>query len=59
MGGSRRTGASGVAGGSGVVLGVWLLDKLRQDVPGESGQKKVAPGRNKLRQKHPEVEFTL
>ena len=59
MGGGRRTGASGVAGGSGFVLVVWLLDKLHQDVSGVFGEKKVVPGRNEPRQKHPELEFIL
>ena len=58
-GGGRRTGASGAAGVRGFALGVWLLGKLRQGVPGASGRKKVAPGQNEPGRKHPELEFTL
>ena len=39
--------ASGAPGGSGFTLGVGLLSKLRQGAPSASGQKEVAPGRNK------------
>jgi len=52
-------GASGSAGGRGFALGVWLLGKLHQGAPSASGPKKVAPGQNEPRRKHPELEFTL
>ena len=58
-GGGRRTGTYGAAGGRGFALGVRLLGKLRQGVPGVSGRKKVAPGRNEPGRKHSELEFTL